>query len=227
MAGGLRQTALRLVKCETVDLEVPASSEIVIEGRILPHVREDEGPFGEFSGYYAGGVLKMPIIEVSALTQRANAIYQAANTGVPITENHVIKEIPWEAATFSDIRKKYPEVRALHYHPAGCAQFLLFVSVKQRYKGLARNIITSLLGNPLPPKIVVVVDEDIDVFDLNQVVWAITTRSQPDEDLIVLSGMAAGQLDPSTKENEISSVMGIDATRPFGRAFQKLSAYPE
>jgi 2,5-furandicarboxylate decarboxylase 1 len=226
VAGSLRGSPLNLCKCETVDLEVPATSEIVIEGRIPPKVREDEGPFGEFTGYYAAGVQKMPIIEISAITQRKDALYHAINTGLPPTENHVIKEIPWEATTFSELKRKFPEVIHVHYPEAGGTKFVVFVSIKQRYKGLARNVLGSLLGSPAPPKIAIVVDEDIDVHDLTKVVWALATRFQPAEDLMIISNMPGTPLDPSTGESRLTSVVGIDATKPFGMTFPDVVEVP-
>ena len=96
LAGALRGEPVEVVKAETVDLEVPATAEIIIEGTVLPNVREEEGPFGEVSGYYTPANPK-PIIEVSAITHRRNPIYQAALTGMPTTENHILKQLPLEA----------------------------------------------------------------------------------------------------------------------------------
>ncbi len=93
LAGSLRGAPVELVKAETVDLEVPATAEIIIEGMVLPNVREDEGPFGEVSGYYTPSNPK-PVIEVTAITHRKNPIYQAALTGMPTTENHILKQLP-------------------------------------------------------------------------------------------------------------------------------------
>jgi len=110
LAGALRGSPVEVVKAKTVDLDVPATAEIVIEGTVLPNVREQEGPFGEVSGYYTPANAK-PIIEVSAITHRRNPIYQAALTGMPTTENHILKQLPLEATFYWSLKKEFPGVK--------------------------------------------------------------------------------------------------------------------
>ena len=225
IAGGIRGEAVEVVKCKTVDLEVPATSEIVIEGKVLPGIREPEGPFGEFTGYY-GKMENNPVVEVTAITHREKPIFQAGLTGLPITENHVLKELPYEAMLYEELKKSFPEVQNVHFPPAGGSQLLAIISLKQRYKGEAKNVAVAALGSTSRPKYVIVVDDDIDIFDPVKVFWSIVFRAQPDEDFIIIPGVAGGPLDPSVREKEVTSILGIDATRPFGVDFPEIVEIP-
>lgn len=225
IAGGLRGKPVDVVKCETVDLEIPATSEIVIEGVMPPGVRELEGPFGEFTGYY-GGQAPNPIVKVTAITMRKGAIFHAGLTGLPITENHVLKELPNEVSLYHELKWKFPEVTGVHYSPAGGTEFMVFVSMRPRYKGQARNVVLAVLGSMKRPKYVIVCDDDVDIYDHVKVLWAVATRSQPDQDVIIVPGIAAGPLDPSVPETNVTAVMGIDATRPFGEPFPEVTYVP-
>ncbi len=225
IAGGIRGQPVEVVKCKTVDLEVPATAEMVIEGKISPNVREPEGPFGEFTGFY-GNQEENPVVEVTAITHRKDPIFQAGLTGLPTTENHVLKEFPYEAALYEKLKKEYPEVQNVCYSPAGGAQFLVIVSLKQRYKGEARNVILSALGDSSRPKIVIAVDEDVDIFDPTKVLWALSFCTQPAEDVIIIPNTAGGPLDPSVPEKEVTSLIGIDATRRFGVKFPEVVRVP-
>ncbi len=225
LAGGLRGEPITVVPCKTVDLMVPAAAEIIIEGRVLPGIREEEGPFGEFGGYY-GPVEHDPIVQVTAITHRHDAFFQTVLTGIPITENHVMKELPYEAALFADLKRVYPNVRNVHYSPAGGAQHLAIIALDQKYRGEARNVILAALGHHSRPKYVIVVDNDVDIYDLNKVVWAMVFRSQPDQDVIIVPRMAGGPRDPSTPELDMTAVMGFDATEPIGEGFPPFFEIP-
>ncbi len=225
VAGGLRGEAVPVVKCRTVDLEVPAMSEIVIEGRMPPNHREAEGPFGEFSGYYGPGGQR-PVVEVSAVTHRRSPIFHAGLTGVPMTENHFLKQIPNEVTVLRDLSAKFPEVKAVHFPASGCSEYHCYISMAPRYKGQPRNVILAALGSAKRPKLVVVVDEDIDIFDDVKVLWAVSTRMQADRDVIIVPAAGGGPLDPSAPEPNLSAMMGIDATRPFGQEFPDVPEVP-
>lgn len=225
VAGGLRREPVELVRCRTVDLLVPATSEIVIEGVFRPGVRHPEGPFGEFSGYVGPGNDE-PVLEVGAITTRRDPIFQAGLTGVPVTENHVMKGLPMEAQLLVTLRETYPDVTSVSYSPEGASEFLCIIGLRQRYAYEARNVILSAMGSAGHPKIVVVVDDDIDVYDTARVWWAIVTRFQPDRDLLVVPLAAGGQLDPSAPAPFTSSLLGIDATRPFGQPFPEVVRVP-
>jgi 2,5-furandicarboxylate decarboxylase 1 len=225
IAGGILGEPVPTVRCRTVDVEVPADAEIVIEGRVLPGEWVREGPFGEFTGYY-GPAEHNPVIEVTAVTHRRDPVFLAGLTGVPTTDNHVLKVFAYESNLLRNLRRAFPEVSAVCFPDWGGVQYVAVVALAQRYKGQARHLILTALGDPARIKWVVVVDDDIDVFDSEQVNWAITTRSQPAEDLVVIPRVAGGPLDPSAPEKELISVWGLDATRPFGSDFPEVVRVP-
>jgi UbiD family decarboxylase len=225
IAGGLRGEAVAMARCRTVDLCVPATSEIVLEGRFLPGVRHHEGPFGEFTGYVGPDGME-PVFEVSAITMRRDAIYQAGLTGVPVTENHVMKGLPLEAQLLVQLRATYPDVTGVSYSPEGGAEFLVVIGLRQRYAYEARNVMMAAFASAGHPKMVIVVDDDVDIYDMAKVWWAIVTRCQPDTDLMMVPRAAGGQLDPSAPEHFVSSLLGIDATRPFNAPFPEVVRVP-
>jgi UbiD family decarboxylase len=224
LAGALRGEAVEVVKAETVDLEVPATAEIVIEGTILPNVREVEGPFGEVSGYYTPANPK-PVIEVSAITHRKNPIYQAALTGMPTTENHVLKQIPLEATYYWELKRQHPGVTAVHFPSAGTVGFIVVIAMKQAQEFEARNVIATMLGTRRN-KIIIVVDDDVDIYDMEKVLWAVATRSQPDEDVVIFPRLTASAMDPSVRRLRVGAGLGIDATKPFGQPFPEMVRVP-
>jgi 2,5-furandicarboxylate decarboxylase 1 len=224
LAGALRGEPVEVVKAETVDLEVPATAEIVIEGTVLPNVRDIEGPFGEVSGYYTPSNAK-PVIEVSAVTHRNNPIYQAALTGMPTTENHILKQLPLEATYYWQLKKEFPGVTAVHFPAAGTVGMTCIIAMKQAYECEARSVIAAMIGTRRN-KITIVVDDDVDIFDMEKVWWAITTRTQADEDVIVFPRVVATAMDPSVRKLRVGSSLGIDATKPFGQPFPEMVRVP-
>ncbi len=215
VAGALGGAPIELIRAETCDLEVPATAEIVIEGRILPKVREPEGPFGEVGGTY-GLRGNRHVFEVTALTMRRNAIYQTALTGMPTTENHIMAYAPVTEVARRLAKQACPEVRDVH---AIGPYYMIIVSIKKRLEGEARNVILSVLGPTAgapQAKWVIVVDEDIDVRKWDEVVWALYTRVQPERDVMVFPTMVGAPLDPSAPIPRHTSKIGIDATIPLG-----------
>ena len=225
IAGGLKGKPVDVVKCETVDLEVPATTEIVIEGRVLPHRREHEGPFGEYSGYY-GPASMQPVVEVTAITHRRNPIFHAGLTGRPMTENHFLLQIPGETTMYRQLKSNFPGLKGVHITGAGCCVFMVFISVQQTFKGEGRKVLMSAIASKRPLKCVVVCDEDIDVFDDSQVLWAIATRARPAEDIVIIPKYPTANLDPTVPDGELGSALGIDATRPFGEPFPEVPFHP-
>lgn len=239
LAGGLRGAPVELVKAKTSDLEVPATAEIVIEGICLPNVREMEGPFGEYPGYYNPAIQK-PVIQVTAITHRQKPIFLAGLTGMPTTENHILKQICLEPMFTWDLKQKFPGVREVHVPAAGAQALLAVVSMKPTSKFEARNVISYMLANRPSVKCVIAVEDDIDIRNIEQVMWAVMTRFQPAEDVIILSNLIEIALDPSGPRGGASassaadglapelnsSGMGIDATRPFGRPFPEIVKVP-
>ena len=224
LAGGLLGGPLEVVKAETSDLQVPAHAELIIEGTVHPGVLEQEGPFGEYTGYYTPAYPK-PVMQVNAITHRRDMIFQAMLTGEPTTENHVLKMIPAEASCFAMLKSRFPGVKKVHFHGAGGVGLLGIVAMEQHAKNEARNALTTMLGAQ-GTKMVIVVDPDVDIFDLDSVMWAVSTRCQPDRDVIILPEMMGWQLDPSAPEIGRYAVMGIDATMPFGETFDVVAKVP-
>ncbi|MFC4767734.1 UbiD family decarboxylase [Effusibacillus consociatus] len=211
IAGALRGEPLEVVRCETVDIDVPAYAEIVLEGKILPHVREPEGPFGEFPKYY-GPRSDKEVVQITAVTHRNNPIFY---TIVPAAYEHLLLGgIPREASLFQSVRQTVPTVKAVHMSPGGTCRYHAIVSIKKRNEGEAKNAIFAALANSFDIKHVVVVDEEVDIFNMEEVEWAIATRFQAERDLVVVHGAQGSKLDPST-DNGVGSKMGLDCTVPL------------
>ncbi len=225
VAGGLRGKPVEVVKCRTVDLEVPATSEIVFEGRVLPNHREPQGPFNEFCGYLAP-VADKPIIEVTAVTHRASPVFHACLSGTPSSENDFLKQLSNEVSVYRELKAKFPEVKAVHFPTSASSEYHCYVSMTPRYKGQPKNVILAALGSAKRPKLVIVTDEDIDIFNDAKVLWALSTRFQADRDTVVVPSVSAAPEDPSSPEPSYSAVMGLDATRPFGEPFAEMPAVP-
>jgi len=211
IASALLPQPLDLVKCETVDLEVPAHAEIVIEGRILPHVREVEGPFGEYPKYY-GPASPKPVIEVTAVTHRKEPIY---HTIIPATREHLLLGgIAREAVLLQIVRQAVPTVKDVYLTIAGGCRYHAVISIEKKHEGEAKNAIFAALASSSEVKHVVVVDHDINIYDPEEVEWAISTRCQAGRDVFIVANALGNKLDPSSNDG-ISDKMGIDATIPL------------
>jgi len=226
--GGIQREPIKLVPSKTLDgLYVPSHAEIVIEAQLEPvGWTEPEGPYGEFPGTYSG-MRKNPTIKVRAITKRRNAIYQSATHGGRHIENTdffvLIPQI--ELSIHQALKHAGVDVKAVRVLPSS-AGMMCFLSISQRSKGDARNALYVALSGSRQnfPKYCVIVDEDIDVMDDSQVMWAIATRSQPSEDVILLDGMRIpSSSDPSLFGGPPFSMskMGLDATIPMDRDRQK------
>jgi UbiD family decarboxylase len=218
IAGGIRNKPIDVAPGITVDLNVPASAEIVIEGRFLPGERMQEGPFGEFTGYQTGSRPE-PVVEVTAVTHRKQPTYQAVLTGQPTTENHILKTFGHDWSLLQFLRRQFPEVTAATVPTSGGVQYLAVVSIDQDHPGQARKVLLATLASPIRAKVAVVVDSDVDVHNLEKVMWAVTTHSQADTDVMVIPGVAGSRIDPSSPEIGIVALLGIDATRSLERPF--------
>jgi 2,5-furandicarboxylate decarboxylase 1 len=214
VAGGLRGGPVKLVRCETIDVEVPSAAEIVIEGVTIPGERVPDGPYGEYPGCYSEAK-QAPVLKVTAITMRKNPIYQTALTGMPVTENHTLIEYGNAAVVYREVKKIVPEVRAVNMTPGGTFRHHVVVSIKKRAENEGRNVILALLSMGIGLKQVIVVDDDIDPFDPMQVDWAMSTRFQADKDAIIIPRIACSTLDPSCPENRVTAGLGIDATAPM------------
>ncbi|MBI2882102.1 MAG: UbiD family decarboxylase [Candidatus Tectomicrobia bacterium] len=229
LAGALLGRPVELVRCETVDLEVPADAEIVLEGIIPPGVREDEGPFGEFTGYYHGSLAeknRMPVIRFQAVTHRRSPIFQSVYLGKPPTEGTFMRALPASADLYNLVKEVVPEVRDVHFTTGGCGRFHVIVSIKKRSPGDGKLALSAILASRIIVKYAVIVDDDIDIRNMDEVEWAIATRSQFDRDGVVLT-QVPGQLDPSrSRPHNLITKVGIDATRPDDKDFPKVCDVP-
>ncbi len=211
IASRLYGKPVELVKCETVDLEVPAQAEIVLEGRLLPGVREMEGPFGEYPKYYGPASLK-PVIELTAVTTRKDPIF---HTIVPATMEHcLLGAIPREGGMLQIVRNTVPTTLGVHLTPGGTCRYHAVIKIDKKQEGEAKNAMCAAFGSSHEIKHVVVVDKDVDIFNMEDVEWAIATRSQAGRDVMIIERAAGNILDPSTDEG-IGDKMGIDATVPL------------
>jgi len=221
IAGALLGEPVDLVKCETVDLEVPASAEIVIEGEILAYVREDEGPFGEYTGY-ASGRSTRNVIKVKAITHRKDAYYEDLMAGNS-SEHLLLMGVPKQAIVFQRMRQVIPNVKQINW-PVPGVNLLCFVQLAEPVEdGQSHLAGTLLLGLDSYVKIVIVVDEDINVFDERDVLWALSTRVDPTADLNFLKNVFCNRLDPSATDAGTVGKMIIDATKKKGGQFSRLT----
>jgi 4-hydroxy-3-polyprenylbenzoate decarboxylase len=223
IAGGLRREALPLVRCETVDLEVPANSEIVIEGFIRWEHRESEGPFGEFSGYMSPGG-QAPIIDVTCLTRRRTPVFQAFLSQMPPSESSCIRSLSRSAALYHHLRNVLGQpVKDVHFTESGGSSSMLVISMKKEYDEQVKEIAFgawSLMNKE--GKFTVIVDDDINVRNPFQVEWAMSFHAQPARDFLTIDGLAPSGIDPSTASSDVpqhdkrrrtGSKIIIDATR--------------
>ncbi len=203
---------LRLARCTSVGLEVPADAEIVLEGIIDPQQTRVEGPFGEFPRYYSPEAPR-PTFRLTAISYRKNPSFYSV---LPAGREHLLLgAIPREASLLADLQRAVPSVRAVHLTYGGTCRYHLVVSLAKKTEGEARAAMLAGMVNNADIKHVVVVDEDIDIFDMEQVEWAVATRFQGDRDLVVIPRIQSSLLDPSSPEG-VGAKMGIDATAPLG-----------
>ena len=223
VAGRLRGEAVQLVRCQSVDLEVPATAEIVIEGIVRANQLEDEGPFGEYTGYMGPASMSY-VVDVTCVTHRNRPIMQAFLSQMPPSESSCIRGIGREATLLKhlkeDLRLPVRDVHLLEH--SGAAAYLV-VSIRKTHPAQPRTVMFAAWAYaPQFGKFTVVVDDDIDVRDPDEVNWALSFRVQPESDTFIMSGTAAVSLDPSqaaasVRQEEstrrLSSKIGIDATR--------------
>ena len=236
IAGGIRREPVELVKCKTIDLEVPATAELVIEFEIDLNKLVSEGPLGEYTGYYTPAV-QAPVAQITAITHRRNPIFQGLLTGKPVTENHILKQIPFEASFFNTLKRQFPTVERVSVRASAGVSFYVVIAMRPRFAGEARQVILSAMSSNIRPKWIVVVDPDIDVHSSTEVEWAMAFRVLPKRDVVVFDELPSGPADPATitltDDGErisaalaLSSAVGIDATLPFGETFSEVADVP-
>jgi 4-hydroxy-3-polyprenylbenzoate decarboxylase len=212
-AGITRKEGIKTVKCKTIDLDVPANAEIVLEGYVDPEDIRDEGPFGDHTGYYTP-VEPYPTFTLTGIMRRKDPIYVTTVVGKPILEDAYIGKVI-ERSFLPLIQMLQPEVVDYNMPSAGWFQGLAIISIKKRYPGQAKKVMMGLwgMGQLSLTKTFVVVDDDINVHDMNDVIWAITTRADAARDTIIINNTPTDTLDPASPLVNLGSKMGIDATQ--------------
>ena len=219
IAGGLMGAPLEVVRTPKHGLRVPAAAEVVLEGEIDPSVEEDEGPFGEFSGYSSDRSTRNRI-DVCTVMQRNGAVWVDV-VGGNSHEHLNLGRVPREAEMIAKLTDRFESVAAVHYPRSG-THFHCYIAVDQRRPGEARQALLGLLGWDPYLKTVVAVDADVDVTRDEEVLWALATHFQPDRDMIVIDGLPGSALDPSADKLGTTSRLALDATRGEGFDAQRI-----
>lgn len=215
-AGLLRGTKTEVVKCIGSDLQVPASSEIVLEGVIHPDEMADEGPFGDHTGYY-NEVERFPVFTIDRITHRTNPIYHSTYTGRPPDEPAILGEALNEVFT-PILKRQFPEIVDFYLPPEGCSYRMALVSIKKEYPGHAKRImmgVWSFLRQFMYTKFIIVTDDDVDIRNWPDVIWAITTRMDPARDTTLIENTPIDYLDFASPVSGLGSKMGMDATEKW------------
>lgn len=214
MAGALRQSPYPIATAPLTGFDVPWGSEVVIEGVIESRKRELEGPFGEFTGNYSGGH-SMPVIRIDRISYRTNPIFETLYLGMPWTEVDYLIGPATCVPLYKQLKDDFPEVQAVNaMYTHG---LLVIISTKKRYGGFAKAVGVRAMTTPHGlgyVKMAIVVDEDVDPFNLPQVMWALSTKVNPSSDLVQLPNMSVLALDPGSSPAGITDKLVIDATTP-------------
>ena len=215
IAGGLMQESLEVVKCETIDLEVPAHAEYVIEGILLPDKLQDEGPFGEFTGYYSSFQKQHPVMQVTCITHRKNPIFQGTYEGKPPVEDAVFKTVPYSATILRDAGRLCPFLLDVYVTVMGGCCMNAVAKIRKSYPGHAKQAMHAIWGTHIGKYIknLTIVDHDVDIRDAGQVECAVAFQVQPHRDFTIESYGTCMVLDPSIGSTRVTSKSGIDATR--------------
>ncbi|HUV05300.1 MAG TPA: menaquinone biosynthesis decarboxylase [Armatimonadota bacterium] len=225
LAGFLRKTAVEMARCKTVDLQVPADADVVIEGYVDPHERRLEGPFGDHTGYYSLPD-EFPVFHVTCITRRKSPIYPATVVGRPPMEDCFMAKAT-ERIFLPLVKLQLPEIVDMNLPVEGVFHNLAIVSIKKRYPGQARKVMHALwgLGQTMFTKIIVVVDENVNVQDLREVLWRVGNNIDPQRDVEFVQG-PVDVLDHASRLPGFGSKMGIDATKKLrGEGFDR--AWPD
>ncbi len=215
---GLFGEPYRLATCGVQDLEVPAGAEIIIEGEILADVLEPEGPFGEFTGY-ASFRSTQNVFIAKRVRMRRDAMFHSVASGM--AQDHILVScITREGEILNALKRNLPGVIAVHVPHRTCGAFMAVVKMKKSSQGEPQQAIMAALGTEFYTKYVIVVDEDVDIFDMDDVMWAVATRVRAERDVVMIPHAKGAILDPTSDPVEFTvTKMGIDATKPLGREF--------
>lgn len=215
-AGLLRGAKTELVKCIGSDLQVPASAEIVLEGVIHPGETALEGPFGDHTGYY-NEQETFPVFTIERMTMRREPIYHSTYTGKPPDEPAMLG-VALNEVFVPLLQKQFPEISDFYLPPEGCSYRMAVVSMKKQYPGHAKRVmfgIWSYLRQFMYTKFIIVVDDDIDIRNWQEVIWAITTRVDPSRDTLLVDSTPIDYLDFASPVSGLGSKMGLDATNKW------------
>lgn len=228
--GGLLGEAVDVVPCETVDVLVPADAEVVIEGKVRTREWEDDGPFGDYWLYYAPPK-KARVLEVTAITHRKDAIFHDVFNVGP--EHLVLFSLGMEGVVLSQLRQLIPQIRAINVPVSGSGN-LVYIQIRKDFEGLGVNAALAALG-AYRFKCAIVVDEDVDIYDDQKVIWAVMTRTQADRSFFTVPNSYISRVDPTgyapwqsggAGDRLLSTRLGIDATRPLDPNFPEVAEPP-
>jgi len=215
-AGLLRGSKTELVKCLGNDLQVPASAEIVLEGVIHPGEMAPEGPYGDHTGYY-NEVAEFPVFTIERITMRKNPIYHSTYTGKPPDEPAILG-VALNEVFVPLLQKQYPEITDFYLPPEGCSYRMAIVSIKKQYPGHAKRVlfgVWSFLRQFMYTKFIIVTDDDVNIRDWKEVIWAMTTRVDPARDTLLIENTPIDYLDFASPVSGLGSKMGMDATNKW------------
>jgi 4-hydroxy-3-polyprenylbenzoate decarboxylase len=221
LAGFIRKEAVEMVPCETVDLEVPANSEFVLEGWVDPAELKREGPFGDHTGYYSLAD-DYPVFHVECLTRRKDPIYVHTIVGRPPMED-AFMGYAIERTTLPLLKRQMPEVTDMHMPAEGVFHNLMILAIDKQYPGHARKVMHAIwgLGQAMFTKVIIVVDSDVNVQDMSEVAWRVLANIDPGRDLELARG-PADALEHASQYFAYGGKMGIDATRKWkGEGFDR------
>jgi 4-hydroxy-3-polyprenylbenzoate decarboxylase len=212
-AGLLRGEKTSVVQCIGSDLQVPATAEIILEGYLQPGEEADEGPFGDHTGYY-NEVERFPVLTVERITHRKQPIYHSTYTGRPPDEPAILG-VALNEVFVPILQKQFPEITDFYLPAEGCSYRMAVVSMKKQYPGHAKRVmmgVWSFLRQFMYTKFIIVTDDDIDIRNWEDVIWAITTRMDPTRDTVMIDNTPIDYLDFASPVSGLGSKMGLDAT---------------
>ncbi len=215
-AGLLRGAKTEVAKSITNDLQVPASAEFVLEGHIAPNDMADEGPYGDHTGYY-NEVERFPVFTVTTITHRRNPIYHSTYTGRPPDEPAILG-VALNEVFVPILQKQFPEIVDFYLPPEGCSYRMALVRMKKQYAGHAKRVmmgVWSFLRQFMYTKFIIVTDDDVDVRNWQDVIWAMTTRMDPARDSVIIENTPIDYLDFASPVSGLGSKIGFDATTKF------------
>jgi 2,5-furandicarboxylate decarboxylase 1 len=228
--GGLMQEPLQVTNAETVDMLVPAYAEVVIEGTIPPHVRVPEAPYGEYTWYY-GLERESPVVDVSAITFRSDAIYHHLFAAHP--EHNYTAALGREAKLWKTIKPLVPTLKAVHLPISGVCRYTAYVCITKEFDGQGKTAALAALASDPFIKLAVIVDDDVNIFDDRAVLWAIATRTQADKATFFVQDAAVSRLDPASysiwsrwEKDTMNTKWAIDATMPVEAPFEERADVP-